>query len=78
VPAIALVSRQKNLAFALAGTLLAVNYWLVVWRPRQCAPGETCHVDSPWMAWNRRLFWLSVAIYLAALVTTYGAPLLIE
>jgi hypothetical protein len=38
-----------------------------------CAPGEVCHVDSPAMRLNRRLFWISVAIYLAAITFTYTA-----
>jgi cell division FtsZ-interacting protein ZapD len=77
LPVLAVISRQKNVAFALAGAMLAVNYWMVVVRPRQCLPGEVCHVDSPLMAWNRRLFWLSVVIYVAALAITYGTPLFI-
>jgi hypothetical protein len=72
-PWLAVVSRQKNLVFAASGLLMALNYWLVMIRPRQCEPGEVCHVDSPMMRWNRRVFWLSLGVYVCALVLTYGS-----
>jgi hypothetical protein len=72
-PWLAVVSRHKELVFALSGLLMALNYWLVVVRPHTCAPGELCHLDSPLMRWNRRVFWLSVGIYAVALVVTYGS-----
>ena len=72
------LSRHKPLVFFLSGGMLALNYWLVVLRPRQCAPGELCHVDSPAMRWNRRVFWCSVAVYIAAAVVTFGATFLYE
>ena len=61
--------------FIAVGTLLAVNYWLAIVRPRQmaCAPGEICHIDSPSMRVNRILFWASVAVWAGAVVFTYGA-----
>ena len=69
------ISRHKTAVFAAVGSLLAINYWLAVVRPRQvnCAPGEICHVDSPAMRVNRVLFWISVAIYAAAVTFTYAA-----
>ena len=77
-PWLVTVSRHKNLVFAVSGLLLAVNYWLVVVRPRRCAPGELCHVDSPTMRLNRWLFWLSVGIYAMAGVLTFASPLMID
>ena len=62
-PWLAVISRHKDLVFALSGLLMALNYWLVVVRPRRCAPGDVCHVDSPLMRFNRRLFWISAAVY---------------
>jgi hypothetical protein len=56
-PWLAVISRHKNLVIGVSGTLLALNYWLVIVRPRRCAPGEVCHVDSPLMRWNRRVWW---------------------
>ena len=73
-----MISRHKNLAFALSGLLMALNYWLVVVRPRRCAPGDVCHVDSPLMRFNRRVFWVSAAVYMIALVATYGSLLVLE
>jgi hypothetical protein len=72
-PWLATVSRHKGGVFAGVGGLLAVNYWLAVERPRRtnCAPGEVCHVDSPSMRVNRALFWVSAAIYMAAVTVTY-------
>ena len=72
-PWLALISRHKGVVFAAAGLLMAINYWLVVVRPRRCLPGELCHTDGPLMRWNRRVFWLSLWIYAAALALTYGA-----
>ncbi len=57
---------------------MAVNYWLVVVRPRRCAPGEICHMDSPVMRFNRRVFWFSAALYLTALAVTYGSLFVLE
>ena len=78
MPWLAAVSRHKSLVFGLSAAMLAVNYWLVVVRPRQCAPGEACHVDSPAMRWNRRIFWFSAIVYVAAAVLTYGSLLVLS
>jgi hypothetical protein len=64
--------------FSVSGTLLALNYWMVVVRPRRCAPGELCHIDSPFMRFNRRLYWTSVALFAAALIVTYGSLLMVR
>jgi hypothetical protein len=57
---------------------MALNYWLVIVRPRRCAPGDVCHVDSPLMRVNWRLFWLSAGVFVVALVLTYGSLLILE
>ena len=69
------VGRHKASVFAAVGALLALNYWLAIVRPRQrdCAPGETCHIDSPAMRVNRILFWTSVVIWAGAVTFTYAA-----
>jgi hypothetical protein len=72
------VSRHKALVFAVSASMLAFNYWLVVVRPRRCAPGEACHVDSPAMRWNRRIFWFSAAVYIVAVILTIGSPLFLS
>ena len=64
--------------FGASGLLLLLNYWLVVVRPRRCAPGEVCHVDSPLMRLNRRMWWLSASVYVLALVLTYGSLFVLE
>jgi hypothetical protein len=64
--------------FGAAGLLMVLNYWLVVIRPRYCAPGEICHMDSPLMRWNRRLYWTSAVIFVSALVLTYGSLFVLE
>ena len=64
--------------FSASGALLALNYWLVVVRPRRCAPGEVCHVDSPLMRWNRRVWRISGAVYVVALALTYGSLFVLE
>jgi hypothetical protein len=69
------IGRHKNIVFPLVGALLAFNYWIAIVRPagNDCAPGEVCHVDSPAMRFNRRLFWFSLAIYVVAVTVTYAA-----
>ena len=77
-PWLAVLSRHKGVIFSIAGLLMALNYWLVVVRPRRCAPGETCHVDSPLMRWNRRIYWVSAVVFVVALVLTYGSLFVLE
>jgi hypothetical protein len=77
-PWLAVISRHKAPVFAVSGLLLALNYWLLVVRPRRCAPGELCHVDSPLMRWNRRVFGVSAVIYVLALGVTYGSLLVLS
>lgn len=77
-PWLAAVSRHKELVFVLSGLLMALNYRLVVIRPRACAPGELCHIDSPMMRWNRRVLWLSLIIYILALAVTYGSLVVLQ
>ena len=72
-PWIVVLERNRPLLFGVSGLLLALNYWMVVVRPRQCAPGELCHVDSPFMRFNRRLYWISLALFGVALAVTYGS-----
>jgi hypothetical protein len=65
--------------FSVSGVLLALNYWMVVVRPRECAPGELCHIDSPFMRFNRRLYWISLALFvIAVVVVTYGSLLVLR
>ena len=64
--------------FSVSGALLALNYWLVVVRPRRCAPRELCYIDSPLMCRNRRVWWVSAAVYVIALVLTHGSLFIIE
>jgi len=77
-PWIVVLERHRAVLFGASGALLALNYWMVLVRPRQCAPGEVCHIDSPFMRFNRRLYWLSLALFAAALVVTYGSVLVIK
>ena len=74
-PWLTAIGRQKSIIFPAVGVLLAFNYWLVVVRPRsiECAPGDVCHVDSRTSRFNRALFWMSVWMFVVAVVTTYGA-----
>jgi len=74
------ISRHKTTVFVSVGVLLAANYWLAVVRPRQmnCAPGEICYIDSPFMQFNRRLYWMSLALFAVALVVTYGSVVVVK
>jgi hypothetical protein len=77
-PWIVALERYRLVLFSVSGTLLALNYWMVGVRPRRCAPGELCHIDSPFMRFNRRLYWTSVALFAAALIVTYGSLLVVR
>ena len=72
------LQRDKAVMFAVSAGVLGVNYWLVVVRPSRCAPGELCHMDSPFMRFNRRLFWFSVALFGAALAVTCGSAWVVQ
>jgi hypothetical protein len=77
-PWIVILERHRLLLFSVSGLLLALNYWIVVVRPRRCAPGELCHIESPFMRFNRRLYWISLALFGVALVVTYGSLLVVR
>jgi len=77
-PWVVALERQSTLLFSVSGALLALNYWMVVVRPRRCAPGELCHIDSPFMRFNRRLYWISLTLFIVALVVTYGSLLVLR
>ena len=77
-PWVVALERQRTLLFSVSGALLALNYWMVVVRPRRCAPGELCHIDNPFMRFNRRLYWISLTLFIVALVVTYGSLLVLR
>ena len=77
-PWIVALERYRLVLFSVSGTLLALNYWMVVVRPRRCAPGELCHIDSPFMRFNRRLYSISLTLFIVALVVTYGSLLVLR
>ena len=72
-PWIVVLERHRPVLFGVSAAVLALNYWMVVVRPRQCAPGELCHIDSPFMQFNRRLYWISLVLFAVALIVTYGS-----
>jgi hypothetical protein len=72
------LQQYKAVMFGVSSAALVLNYWMVVVRPRRCAPGELCHVDTPFMRFNRRLYWVSLALFVAAIVLTYGPGLVVR
>jgi hypothetical protein len=74
-PWLMIIGRHKGAVFLSVGALLALNYWLAIVRPRRmdCAPDEMCHVDSPATRFSRRVFWISIGIYSAAVAFNYAA-----
>ena len=72
------LQRYKPVLFTASAVVLALNYWLVVVRPRRCAPGELCHMETPFMRLNRRLYWTSVGLWIAAIALTYGSPVVVR
>ena len=77
-PWIVVLERYRPVLFSVSGMFLALNYWMVVVRPRQCAPGELCHIDTPFMRFNRRLYWISLVLFIVALAVTYGSLLVLR
>lgn len=77
-PWIVVLERNRPVLFSASGAVLALNYWIVVVRPRKCAPGELCHIDSPFMRFNRWLHWISVALFVVALMVTYGSLMVLR
>jgi len=77
-PWIVILERHRAVLFGASGALLALNHWIVLVRSRHCAPGQMCHIDSPFMRFNRGLYWLSLALFAMALVVTYGSVLVIK
>ena len=77
LPWLIVVSRHRGWVYFGAGVLLALDYWLIVVRPRRmnCAPGDVCFVDSPAMRFSRFAFWTAVLIYVFAVSLGYGALL---
>ncbi len=71
-PRLVPLTRNKEWVFALAGLLLAVNYF-VLYRSTSvaCQPGGVCHVSHPFGRWMRRLFWGSVTLYAVGLAAAY-------
>jgi hypothetical protein len=72
------LQQYKAVMFVASGLILALNYWLVVVRPRRCAPGELCHMDTPFMRLNRRVYWMSVVLFAVAIVVTYGSAFIVR
>ena len=72
------LQQYKALMFVASGAVLAINYWIVVVRPRQCAPGELCHMDTPFMRLNRRVYLFSLALFVVAIVLTYGSAFMLR
>ena len=69
------MGRHKRELFLAVGSLLVLNYWLAIVRPRRlnCAPGDVCRADSPATRFTRVLFWVSVVMYVSAVVFTFAA-----
>lgn len=70
-PWLAALTRHKLWVFALAGLLLAVNYWALYRSGRACQPGGVCHYTHPLGRWLRRLYWVSVAAYALGFFAAY-------
>ena len=77
LPWLVVVSRHRGAVYLGAAAVLALDYWLVIVRPRRadCAPGEACYVDAPAMRFSRFAYWTAVAIYACAVSIAYGALL---
>ena len=64
VPGLLFLSEQKLWALSLSAILLVFLAW-IIWRPNQSCPTEpelAAHCQTA-KRWNKRIFWLSVAIW---------------
>jgi len=71
-PWLVVLSRHKAWVFGFSGLLLITNYW-VLYRSTgaACRPGGVCHVSHPFGRWMRRVFWLSLALYLTGFTAAF-------
>lgn len=71
-PWLVTVSRYKIWFFLGAGLVLALTYWTLYRSPAvRCAPDAECAATNPLGRWTRRLFWVSVALYVVGIGTAY-------
>lgn len=73
-PFLVTLSQQKLWVFSISGALLGVSGWLMY------RPGRACPVDpelgrmcSRTQRWNRRIFWVSVALWCLGFSAAYLA-----
>lgn len=73
-PWLVTMSQYKEWVFVFSALFLTVDYW-VLYRSRSvvCQPGGVCHVSHPFGRWMRRVFGVSVGLYLVGIVAAYLA-----
>jgi len=73
-PIVIVLSQQKAWVFSIAALLLMTSGWLL-YRPARSCPIEPAAAQACARAhlWNRRVFWLSAAIWCLGLIAAYLA-----
>lgn len=71
-PFLIVLTQHKVWIFAVSGLLLVVSGWLL-YRPGRACPAEPglARACSRAQRWNRRIYWLSVAIWLLGFSAAY-------
>lgn len=73
-PLLVTLSEHKAWVFAGSGTLLGLSGWLI-FRPERSCPvdPELAELCNKTQAWNRRIYWASVAIWSVGFAAAYLA-----
>ena len=70
LPLLVTISASKGWLFVASGILLAASAWLLFRARQGCPVGTSCNQSQ---RNNRRIFWVSVAIWGTGLLTAYVA-----
>ena len=78
-PVLTTLSHYKFWIFLSAALLLIITAWLL-WRPNRSCPADPklAKLCNQIQTWNKRIFWVSLTIWIVSFVVTYMVlPLLI-
>ncbi|NOX14643.1 MAG: hypothetical protein GXP61_01130 [Epsilonproteobacteria bacterium] len=72
VPGLVFLAANKVWTFSISGFLLLVLVW-IIWRPNQACPNdpELAKYCEKSKKWNKRIFFLSVAIWFTSFFASY-------
>lgn len=83
-PWLVALSRHKEWVFAVAGLLIAINFYYVYsLAPRLLVAGGSCPADDPVACAratrvSRAMLWVSTVLYLAGFLVAFAVPIILE